>query len=528
MIQRLATIALLLSLLAAIGCNLTAPTGEPFRIISGSENQTLEPLVQELSKQIRVPIELTYKGSVDIMLELENGAATPYDAVWPANSMWIALGDRNNVVKANESIMRSPVVMGVKRSGAQRLGWIGRDVTVAEILSAAESGQLRFMMTSASQSNSGAAAYFGYLHAFAGNPDVLTSANLRDPAVRDQVKRILGSVNRTAGSSGWLKDLFLERYDSFDAMVNYESVVIEADQQLTKNGREPLYAIYPVDGLAIADSPLGYVNKGNAAKEEQFRKLQQYLLSADVQKKILQTGRRVGPLGVNPAGADPNVFRADWGIDLARIITPIKFPPPDVIREALVLYQTALRKPSFTIFCLDYSGSMQGKGADDMKAAMRLLLNDQESGRYLLQTAPDDVTVALPFNQGVIATWRVEGNSSDALNGLFAQINRQQPGGDTDIYLPVQRGLEILKQSGYEGRAAAVILMTDGKSNHGSLSDLKRTMDRLGVQDVPVYSILFGDASEAQLKEIAQATSGRVFDGRTSLIAAFREAKGYN
>ena len=33
-------------------------------------------------------------------------------------------------------------------------------------------------------------------------------------------------------------------------MVNYESVVIETNQELLKEGREPLYAIYPVDGLA--------------------------------------------------------------------------------------------------------------------------------------------------------------------------------------------------------------------------------------------------------------------------------------
>jgi Ca-activated chloride channel family protein len=384
------------------------------------------------------------------------------------------------------------------------------------------------MMTSASQSNSGASAYFGYLHAFAGNPDVLSAEHLRDQALRDRVRRILGSVNRTAGSSGWLKDLFLGRYDAFDAMVNYEAIVIETNQELTRTGREPLYAVYPVDGLAIADSPLGYVNKGVGAKEDLFRKLQQHLLSPDVQRKIMQQGRRVGPLGLNPGDADPNVFRRDWGIDVARLIAPIKFPAPEVIREALVLHQTALRKPSFTVFCLDFSGSMQGKGAEDLKAAMRTLLNEQEASRYLLQAAPEDITVVIPFNHAVIATWRVNGNKPDVLNGLYADINRQTPSGDTNIYAPVMHGLDILQEKGYEGRAAAIILMTDGKSNRGSFADLQQHLKRLNVGDVPVYSILFGDASESQLKEIAEATSGRIFDGRTSLIAAFREAKGYN
>jgi Ca-activated chloride channel family protein len=185
MLHRFVAVLLVLGVLLAVGCDVGAPRGEPFRIISGSENQTLEPLIQEFARKERIPVEMSYKGSVDIMLELENGTSTAYDAVWPANSMWIALGDQQHVVKANESIMRSPVVMDVKRSVVQRLGWIGRDVTVAEILAATDSGQLRFMMTSASQSNSGASAYFGYLHAFAGNPDVLTAEHLRSPAVRE-------------------------------------------------------------------------------------------------------------------------------------------------------------------------------------------------------------------------------------------------------------------------------------------------------------------------------------------------------
>jgi Ca-activated chloride channel family protein len=515
-------------LLGVIGCLPGQVSGEPFRIIAGSENQTLEPIVQELAKRERVPVEVTYRGSVDIMLELDQGAATRFDAVWPANSLWISLGDRDNLVKRSESIMRSPVVLGVKRPVAQQLGWVGRDVTVREILAATEAGKLRFMMTSASQSNSGAAAFLGYLHAFAGGPDVLTSQDLQKPEVRDQVRRILGTVNRSAGSSGWLKDLFLQRYDTFDAMVNYEALVIEANQELTKQGRQPLYAVYPVDGLTIADSPLGYINRGDPKKEAFFDKLQKYLLTDDAQQKILKSGRRVGPIGVNPANADPSVFRTEWGIDVGRVLAPIRFPSADVIREALTLYQTTLRKPSATVFCLDVSGSMQGRGLDDLKAAMHTLLDPQEASRHLLQTGPDDLTVVLLFNHGIAAEWTVEGNKPEQLGRLFADVNRTQAGGNTNIYLPVTRGLDLLKRRGYEGMLPSIILMTDGQSNQGSFADVRGALTRLQISDVPIHAILFGEASERQLKELTDATTGRIFDGRTDLIRAFREAKGYN
>src|SRR5262245_66696516 len=115
-------------------------------------------------------------------------------------------------------------------------------------------------MTSATQSNSGASAYLGYLHAFAGSPEVLTLAHLQAPQVQEQIRRFLGTVHRHTGSSGWLVDLLVEHYERFDAMVNYEALVIEANQKLVVRGIEPLFVFYPTDGLAIADSPLVYID----------------------------------------------------------------------------------------------------------------------------------------------------------------------------------------------------------------------------------------------------------------------------
>ena len=44
----------------------------------------------------------------------------------------------------------------------------------------------------------------------------------------------------------------------------------------------------------------------------------------------------------------------------------------------------------------------------------------------------------------------------------------------------------------------------------------------------PVFSIMFGDADETQLEELARYTNARVFDGRENLTEAFRSVKGYN
>ena len=306
--------------------------------------------------------------------ELKKGAGCAYDAVWPASTLWIALGDTQHVVKHSKSIMRSPVVFAVKKPLAVKLGWVGQHVRVRDILAAAEAGHLRFAMTSATQSNSGASAYLGYLHAFANNPDVITQAHLQDASVQAQIKRFLGRVHRQTGSSGWLMDLLLEHYDQFDAMVNYEALVIEANPQLIQRGEAPLYAVYPVDGLTIADSPLAYVDHGNADLEAAFLKLQGALLEDDVQRQILARGRRVGRVGLHMETADARVFNPDWGIDVKRVLSPINLPSGEVISEALNLFQTAFRKPSLTVYVLDFSGSTKGNGEQQVKTAMRTLL----------------------------------------------------------------------------------------------------------------------------------------------------------
>ena len=501
-----------------------------FRILSGSENESLESIIQDFARQEKITIEVTYKGSVDIMRELANGANSPYDAVWPANSLWILLGDTSNLVTNSKSIMRSPVILGVKKSVADRLGWVGKDVVVDDILTAAEAGQLRFMMTNATQSDSGASAYLGFLYAFAGHPDVLTSTDLQDPDVRDKIKRILGTVDRTAGDSGYLKELFLKDYDAYDAMVNYESEVIEANLQLVSSGREPLYAVYPIDGIALADSPFAYIDKKDSKKAETFQNLQKHLLSTGVQEQLLKLGRRAGPgLNPDPATIDFSVFNPDWGIDTQRILTPVKIPAVAVIREALSLYQTTFRKPSFTVYALDFSGSMAGSGEGDLKAAMRLLLDQNSASQYLLQASPDDVTIVILFNDSVADVWTIKGNDPAVLLRYVGYIDQKQPGGGTDIYSPVIRGLEEMAAHGIDGYFPAIVLMSDGRSLNGkNFGDLKSFIEQSSIGPIPVYAITFGDAATDQLQDIAELTSGAVFDGKSDLAGAFRKVKGYN
>jgi Ca-activated chloride channel homolog len=193
-----------------------------------------------------------------------------------------------------------------------------------------------------------------------------------------------------------------------------------------------------------------------------------------------------------------------------------------------MMYQTGFRKPSLTFFCLDYSGSMQGDRSTQLRNAMEIILDQEKAAGYFLQSSPGDVTVVIPFAGSVIDAWPVEGNKQDDMTGILAKIRELKADGNTDIYSPVILSLNRITELDSSKFIPAIILMTDGESNTGKhFADLEEAW-KINKRDVPVFLIKFGDASDAQLEQIASLTNGAVFDGRKDLISAFRKVKGYN
>ena len=500
---------------------ITRVPGGQIRILSGSENQELETIIQECSEATGVEIQMEYKGSVDIMRELENGAPD-YDAVWPASSIWVSMGDTGHLIKHSQSISMTPVVFGIRESLAEKLGFVGEKVSVNDILTAIRDGEMSFCMTSATQSNSGASAYIGFLYALLGKQEGLTAEDLQKPDLQADIRELLSGVERSSGSSDWLKDMFLE--GDYDAMVNYECLIIDANQQLEEEGKEPLYVVYPYDGLSIADSPLGYVDHGDEEKEEAFLAVQEYLLSDKAQAEIEATGRRINAGGVSKENQD--VFNRDWGIDTERILSPIQMPEAAVLTEALNVYQTSFKKPSLNIYCLDFSGSMSGTGEEQLKEAMAQILLQENARKNFLQANAGEVNEVVFFDDTILDVQAAADDSDEALAELNQKVADFQIAGGTDIYRAAAEALEIASGYDLKNYTPAIILMTDGRSNY-NYSNFEEVWNRYE-EDIPIFSITFGDADPSQLEELAKISGGRVFDGTKDLTAAFRSVKGYN
>ena len=504
------------------GCGPTPIT--TFTIVSGSENRTLEPIVQAFCKEQKIACTFEYMGSLDIgMAVAENRGA--FDAVWPANSVWIDLFDHNKRVVDLTSIMRSPVILGVRTGKAKELGWIDRAVSSRDIDEAVRAKRLTYLASSATQSNFGASAYITMLSAALGSPTTISLADLERPDVRDKVRSLLSGISRTAGSSAWLADLYLKGLSQgvqYDAMWNYEAVLAETNQILKDRNQELLYAIYPSDGMAIANSPLGFVDRGRGPSGLKFFKaLQAHLLSPDVQQRLVESFRR--PAVGEAAGVKPD---PSWNYDPARLIKLIRMPDPAVMRTALDLYQDALRRPSLTVYCLDFSSDMRGQGEKAMRQAMNFILSRDQAAPLRVQHAAAGRSGVIPFDSTTREVVRGSGTQADQTR-LLDVVKAQQASGGSDFYACAERGLEeVLSTPNSLSYLPAIIVMTNGKSDDRLQEFLIRW--RASHRDIPIFGITFGDGDTTQLARLTEATRGRVFDGTTSLTEAFRTVRGYN
>ena len=492
-----------------------------FKLISSTENKDIENELKKFAKNEGINLEIDYAGTIDIMQKLNKGEE--YDAVWASNSIWLYMLDSTKVKTSNsKSTSINPVVFGITKQKAEELGFVNKDIYTKDIVDAIKNGKLKFSMSNPTQTNTGATAYLGLLTTLAGNPEVLRENNLEDENLKNDLTSLFTGLERSSGSEDFLEELFLK--GNYEAVVTYEFSIINMNKKLVAQGKDPLYILYPVDGVSISDSPLAYIKQGNGEKEEFFKKLQSYVLSDEGQKILASNGRRTWYGGVK-SDVDQTIFNKDWGIDTTKYIVPLKYPNTEIIKKALSMYQTELRKPVHTVFCLDYSGSMSGKGYTQLKEAMDYILDEQKASQDMLQFAAKDKITIIPFKGKVIDVW----NTDNGVNTkeLIEKISTLKPSGSTNIYDTSKTALEELKNDDLNTYNVSVILMTDGMSNVGSYAEFSEYYNRLG-KSIPVYSIMFGDAYEYQLDEIAQITNAKIFDGKTDLLQAFKEVRGYN
>ena len=197
-----------------------------FKIISSTENKDLENVIQNYARKNDIDLSIEYAGTIDIMDKLNSGEK--FDAVWTSNSIWLYMLNNSSKVKNSKSTSINPVVFGIKKSKANELGFIGKDIYTKDILSAIKSKKLKFSMSSATQTNTGATAYLGFVSTLAGNPEILKEEDLKNSSLKEKLKELFTGVTRSSGSDEFLEEMFLK--GDYEAVVTYETSLININK----------------------------------------------------------------------------------------------------------------------------------------------------------------------------------------------------------------------------------------------------------------------------------------------------------
>ncbi|HYO44416.1 MAG TPA: substrate-binding and VWA domain-containing protein [Candidatus Limnocylindrales bacterium] len=514
----LAALVVVTALLA--GCGGSPDPEKTITVLAGSELKDLEPLLPDLEKATGIRLVPSYIGTLEGAEKIAGGEAT--DAAWFSHGKYLSLlpGAGNRIV-ASEKIMLSPVVIGVRKSVADRFGWTdNEDVTWKDIEAKAADGSFRFAMTNPAASNSGLTALIGVASALSGSSDALDAGQVDKAALRSFFK----GQAMTAGSSGWLAEAYVKSQDTVDGIINYESVLLSlnAGRELT----EPLVLVYPKEGIVTADYPLMLLNKDKRAA---WDAVVAWLRTPEAQARIMKdTARRPAIPGVAPDARFPT-----------RTLIELPYPAKlETIDALITAYLDEERKPASAVFVLDVSGSMDGERLDGLKAAMRALTGTDTSltGRFARFRAREDVTIIL-FSEDVVEErqFTIDDTAPDGpdMTAIRAFVDGLATHTGTAIYTGLERAYEVVAehQASDPDRLYSIVLMTDGENNHGDdLDGFRRVHGGLpdAVRGVAVFPVLFGEANTEDMQAIADMTGGRLFDATSqSLADIFKQIRGY-
>lgn len=495
----------------------TAAPGEQadLTIVAATELKDLEGLVERAAQDLGFSIDMQFPGgTLDNSQALKRGEFDgEVDATWFATNRYVNLIGATDKLDGETKIATSPVAFGVWEESAKRLGWDSKQPTWAEFAQAAEAGEFTFGMTNPQASNSGFSALVSVATALADTGNAISAQDLE--LVGPRLEQLFQAQSLVSGSSGWLAEAFVNEPGRADAIINYESTL----HQLRDQGK-PIEVVVPADGVISADYPLSALAQpADAQARDRVAKLADWLLGH--QEELAQTFRRpVAPVDNLPAEI------------AAQHVIELPFPANEgVVNELLYAYDNSYRQPGTTTFVLDTSGSMEGERLASLKAIMHSLIDGSASTLTGDVSLRDRENVSLQSfdsrpNDPVTVRFSREDPSSAA--ELNAYVDELRASGSTAMY---QTLLEALKSTDPAGGIPSIVLLSDGQDTAGPrFSQFREQYEQLPAaqRSIPVFVILYGDASESEMRELAELTGGEVFDALGGdLDQAFKEIRGF-
>ncbi len=483
-----------------------------------------------------ITVSATPSGSGTSMQDIIDGKTQP--DIWsPAGGVWLNLLNSGWQQKhsgstlidtgatSTPSLVSSPVVIAMWKPQAEALGWPNKAISWADIANLStnpkgwaayghpEFGQFKFGHTHPDYSNSGLDSVIAMNYAAAGKVRGLTTDDIATGKNRDFVTNVESSIIHYGESTGFFADAMFNKGPSYlSAAVMYENLVIEANSgQQYHNLTYPVVAIYPKEGTFYSDHPFATLQGSwvTPQKRAAAQALRNFLLAQDQQKKAMRYGFRPSDATIQITSP----IDSSKGVDPTQPKTLLQVPSAEVINSIKANWNQSRRKVD-VMLVLDRSGSMNDQldNASKIEAAKQglsqfvgLLGNDDNLGLTVFSTNADVIQPLGPL-----------GTNRASLQSSIQGINAD---GDTRLYDTIAEQYAAL-QSRPSKNIKALVVLTDGQSNQGSISSADQLVPKVtssgenAGNGVKVFAIAYGqDADATGLAKIAKASGGQEYSG---------------
>lgn len=492
-------------MLSMTACGIANPDNE-LNIIAGSEIKDMSGIIRDAEKELGFTINIDYSGTLDGTEKIMNNDGAGYDATWfPSNAYMGLFDNKDKIIDKSQSIMSTPVVIGVKKNVARELKWDENTPSWKNVVDAAKNGDFTFGMSNPIQSNSGFSALIEIATALSGTGNAITADDVK--TIEPSLKSFASGQKITSGSSGWLMDAFDKNPDKADAVINYQSLIGQDSNNLI-----PIIPS-PESGVVNADYELSLIKNVSNKKKEHYDALVKWLMKDDIQKRIANETHR-------------NTKTTDYD---NQIITPFPGKRSDV-QALLKAWVAEARKPANMVFQIDTSGSMHGN-MYSLKTALKTLTGsntNSDSVDSLLALQPRENIDFIEFSGDVKSKESFKASDNPDYGKIDDYFDSLKADGGTNIYGTLEQSMESAAAMKTTDSTSSVVLFTDG-ANNGDIDydGFKKWYEsNEDVQGIPVFIIAFGEANGDELSQLADLTDGRVFQ-TDNLESAFKEVRGY-